>query len=75
MTQHAGPLPVPEHSGPSPGSWPAIEAQGTHTGVSGHEHAPQVQSEPQVCVPYVLHVRCAPGVQPVAPVHAPCATH
>ena len=28
---------------------------GVHAGGAGHVHVPQLQVEPQVCVPYVLH--------------------
>ena len=58
--------------GPSPGNWPLTAfAHGVHVGFGGHEHAPQLQSEPHVCVPYVLHDCVDPIVHPVWPVHAP----
>lgn len=41
-------------------------ATGVHTGASGHEHAPHVQVDWQVCVPYVSQVWVALGAQ------APC---
>jgi len=75
VTQQLAPIPL-VHMGPSPGDWPDTAiVQGTQVGLGGHVHAPQVQSDPHVCIPYVLQARVEPGEHPVAPVHAPCATH
>jgi hypothetical protein len=42
-------------------------APGEHTGVDGHEQAPQVQLALHVCVPYELHDCDVPGVHAEQP--------
>jgi hypothetical protein len=46
-------------------------APGVQTGADGHEQPCQVQSVPQVCVPYVLHVWVAFGAHAPWPEHVP----
>jgi len=51
VTQQLAPIPLVQ-MGPSPGVWPDTAiVHGTHVGFGGHVHAPQVQSDPHVCVP------------------------
>jgi hypothetical protein len=75
--QQLAPVALPVQMGPSPGCWPPVAASdhGVHVGFGGHEHAPQLQSDPHVCVPYVLHACVDPMVHPVCPLHAPGDPH
>jgi hypothetical protein len=53
--------------------WHGIWSPGLHAAPAGHEHAPQVQLDEHVNVPYVLHGSDSLGEHAPWPKHAPMA--